>query len=104
MSDQPAPASSTGDIWAEIIAELPENHILRPLAIQRRAEGIKTYKTPLHRGNGRDFARDALEEALDLMAYLRGMRETPESPPVAMESTALLVARDLAETQARTIK
>jgi len=36
MSDQPAPASSTGDIWAEIIADLPEGHVLRPLDIQAR--------------------------------------------------------------------
>lgn len=104
MNEQPPPLPSTGDIWAEIIAELPENHILRPLAIQRRALGIERYGVPLQRGNGRDMARDALEEALDLIAYLRGMRETPDGPPVAMESTALLVARDLAEIQARTTK
>ena len=36
MNEQPPPLPSTGDIWAEIIAELPENHILRPLAIQAR--------------------------------------------------------------------
>lgn len=36
MNEQPPPLPSTGDIWAEIIADLPEGHVLRPLDIQAR--------------------------------------------------------------------
>ncbi|HEY7061747.1 MAG TPA: hypothetical protein VII06_09720 [Chloroflexota bacterium] len=37
---------------------------------ERRAQGIATYGGPLRPFNGRDALRDALDEALDLAAYL----------------------------------
>ena len=77
-------------MWAEIIAELPEGHILRPLAIERRAQGIERYGVPLQRGNGRDHLVDALQEALDLMAYLRAGN-------LWGQNLAHLIAKDLAE-------
>lgn len=41
--------------------------------IEKRKEiGIKRYGTLLQAHNGRDFMRDAYEEALDLVMYLRG--------------------------------
>lgn len=71
LDPQPDPIPASGDIWAELIAELPEGHVLRPLAEERRRQGIERYGVPLQRGNGRDHLVDALQEALDLMAYLR---------------------------------
>lgn len=38
----------------------------------RKAFGLEKYKTVLQADNGRDFLRDAYEEALDLVVYLRG--------------------------------
>lgn len=71
LDPQPDPVAASGDVWAEIIDELPEGHILRPLAIARRQQGIDRYGVPLQRDNGRDHLMDALQEALDLMAYMR---------------------------------
>lgn len=44
---------------------------MRSVCIARRAFGIAKYGTPLQRENGRNYTRDALEEALDLAVYLR---------------------------------
>lgn len=71
LDPQPDPVAASGDVWAEIIAELPDGHILRPLAIARRQQGIDRYGVPLQRDNGRDHLMDALQEALDLMVYLK---------------------------------
>jgi len=68
---QPAPLASDGDVWAEIIAELDATDPLRALAVERRAQGIERYGTPLQRDNGRDHLVDALQEAMDLWVYLR---------------------------------
>jgi hypothetical protein len=38
---------------------------------QRKLHGMRTYGTLLYRNNGRDALRDAYEEALDLVFYLR---------------------------------
>lgn len=41
--------------------------------IRRRDEyGTKKYNTRLQPHNGRDYLRDAYDEALDLVVYLRG--------------------------------
>lgn len=40
------------------------------LLLERRAKGIATYGQPLRYGDGRSIV-DAVEEALDLVAYLR---------------------------------
>lgn len=42
---------------------------------ERRQFGIRKYGTALQAGNGRDMLRDAYEEALDLVIYLRGAIE-----------------------------
>lgn len=98
LDPQPAPVPAEGDVWAEIIAELPEGHVLRPLAIERRQQGIDRYGVPLQRDNGRDHLMDALQEALDLMVYLRAC----DGPG---QSTAELVAMYVAkEVQRREVK
>lgn len=50
---------SGGDLLAEDVAE-------------RERVGIQRYGTPLQPHNGRDMIRDAYDEALDLVIYLRG--------------------------------
>jgi hypothetical protein len=72
--EQLFPTPSDGpDVWAEAIKHAEEVN-LGPSLIQRmrerRALGVERYGTPLQPGNGRDNLRDALEEALDLYAYL----------------------------------
>ena len=69
---QPPPKHAEGDVWAEIINALREedpNDELLPYCIARRQMGIDKYGTPLQRENGRDHSKDALQEALDGMAY-----------------------------------
>jgi hypothetical protein len=39
--------------------------------LERKAKGMETYGTPLQPFNGRDALQDALEEALDLAAYIK---------------------------------
>lgn len=69
---QPPPKSADGDVWAEIIDALrskdPSDPLL-PYAVARRQQGIDKYGTPLQRENGRSHIVDALQEALDGMAY-----------------------------------
>lgn len=69
LAEQPAPAAGMGDIWADLIPDLPA--ILQPYATERRRQGIERYKTPLQPHNGRDALYDAMQEALDLVVYLR---------------------------------
>ena len=73
LSPQPPPIPDTGDVWAEVIADTPETDPLRPLFVARREMGIAKYGTALGRGNGRDFRADAIQEALDGIAYARGL-------------------------------
>lgn len=61
IADQPAPAPSTGDVWALVMEDMAE----------RRRLGIERYGTPLQPHNGRDALVDAYQEALDLACYLR---------------------------------
>ena len=72
IPDQPAPAPSTGDVWAEIIgaAENTDFADLIPAMAERRQVGIDRSGTPVQRGNGRDPDQDARQEALDLAVYL----------------------------------
>lgn len=72
---QPDPVAGEGDVWAEIIAGLPPGP-LRDAATARRQLGIDRYGVPLQRNNGRDTARDMLEEALDCMAYACAIHDT----------------------------
>lgn len=70
LHPEPPPTPGTGDVWQEIIDALPETDPLRPLAIERRQQGLVSYKTPLQRDNKRIHLKDALQEAMDLWAYL----------------------------------
>lgn len=65
ITDQPAPAPATGDVWALVIADMTE----------RRRVGIARYGTPLQPGNGRDALVDAYQELLDACAYIRQVIE-----------------------------
>lgn len=69
LAEQPAPRPATGDVWADLIPILPP--VLRPYGEARRQQGIERYGAPLQIRNGRDALADALQEALDLVVYLR---------------------------------
>lgn len=43
--------------------------------LERKAQGLAKYGSPLQTGNGRSFVQDAYEEALDAAAYTRGLWE-----------------------------
>ncbi len=59
---QPDPKPNTHPaVWDLVIAEMRSRDDL----------GRRRYGVPLQPHNGRDALRDALEEALDLVAYLR---------------------------------
>lgn len=60
--DQPQPiANNHPAIWPIVIADMS----------MRDKIGRERYGTPLQPFNGRDALRDAYEEALDLVVYLR---------------------------------
>lgn len=60
--EQPAPAPNhRPPVWEAVIAEMHARDKL----------GRKRYGTPLQPFNGRDALRDAFEEALDLVVYLK---------------------------------
>lgn len=45
---------------------------------ERKAYGLNKYGTPLQAENGRDFVKDGIDEAIDLLAYVRqGLEENP---------------------------
>ena len=60
--EQPAPIPNSGTpIWDLVIEDMTK----------RDKVGRERYGTPLQANNGRDSLRDAYEEALDLVVYLR---------------------------------
>jgi hypothetical protein len=62
MSEQPAPVpNDLPAVWDLVIEDMR----------QRDALGLSRYGTRLQPHNGRDGLRDAFEEALDMVAYLR---------------------------------
>ncbi len=64
MNEQPAPTPNDHPpLWPLVIADMEA----------RDAFGRRKYGVPLQPHNGRDYLRDALDEALDLVAYLRGL-------------------------------
>jgi len=65
---EPQPTPGTGDVWQGVIDRLPPGK-LRDACVERRAFGLRKYGTVLQAGNGRDWRKDALQEALDLIAY-----------------------------------
>ncbi len=74
---QPRPVlTTTPAVWPLIVTELraaatPLHETLAVLAEQRDAFGRAKYGTPLQVQNGREPLVDALQEALDAMAYTR---------------------------------
>jgi len=59
---QPAPVRNTHPIlWNKVQIDF----------IERNQMGVEKYGTPLQPFNGRDALKDAYEEALDLVVYLR---------------------------------
>ena len=50
--------------------------------LERKAEGIRRYGTPLQAFNGRDSLQDAYDEAVDLAIYLRQLIEERKSKNV----------------------
>lgn len=81
LAPQPPPTPGDGDVWLDIVYAIWNLDratgfrlaFLRPLAGQmqdRREQGIARYGVPLQYDNGRDAWIDALQEALDLVAYL----------------------------------
>lgn len=60
--EQPPPrVSTTRPVWELVVEDMHARDQL----------GRKRYGVPLQAGNGRDSLRDAYEEALDLVVYLR---------------------------------
>jgi hypothetical protein len=60
----PEPAPVRNDlppVWGLVLADMAE----------RNREGRRKYGTPLQPHNGRDALKDAFQEALDLVVYLR---------------------------------
>lgn len=89
LPDQPPPIPTTGDLWAEVIAEATRHPSLWPLLPEmheRRALGIERYGVPLQRGNGRDPLVDARQELLDAAVYLWQAGK----PGLALEALGLL--------------
>lgn len=81
LAPQPPPKPGHGDVWKDVIAAVDNVghwtgyriHSLRALAndmFGRRIQGLERYHVPLQYDNGRDPWIDALQEALDLVAYL----------------------------------
>lgn len=63
MPEQPKPIPNENPIIQELVMDDMNARLVL---------GIERYGTGLQAHNGRDFLRDAYEEALDLAAYLRG--------------------------------
>lgn len=79
MSEQPPPRPGGAAVWPALLASglVPES--LRPLCEARDALGRSRYGRPLETGNGRDAARDCLEELLDGAVYAwQASMECPE--------------------------
>lgn len=57
-------------------------HNLIPIILGRKELGLAKYGTVLQAGNGRDHALDALQEAADLVKYLRAEIEKAKGPGV----------------------
>ena len=73
---EPDPQPGHGDIWAEVIESLERGERVLQAARARREFGLQKYGTVLQYGNGRDFLKDAQDEALDLLAYSHALRDT----------------------------
>lgn len=84
--EQPAPvANDNPPTWELVIADIESGHLRAPQVIAdaraRDAIGRARYGTPLQAGNGRDSLRDAYEESMDLVVYLKNHMLDPETAP-----------------------
>lgn len=78
---QPAPvANDLPAVWGLVMKDM----------VDRDQTGRKRYGVPLQPHNGRDVLRDAYEEALDLVAYLRQAIYERDNPPHCPDCTHLL--------------
>lgn len=87
-SYQPRPksspyANSAHDLAAQdvrgVLGPSHDADLLVSELVQRKAFGLQKYGVILHADNGRDHIRDALDEVVDLLVYLRAAREqSPE--------------------------
>lgn len=64
-----AATRDVADAWADIIAALPASDPLIRPALQRRLAGLKSYGSALGSDLPLNWTQEALDEALDLMAY-----------------------------------
>ena len=87
---EPPPTPGTGDVWQSVIDRLPPGK-LRDACVDRRAFGLKKYGTVLQANNGRDWRKDALQEALDLIAYSAqgNMEEDPDATAILIRAAEL---------------
>lgn len=63
-TDQPIPETNDRPFIQDLVVNDIED---------RKQFGINKYGTALQSGNGRDMVRDAYEESMDLVIYLRGI-------------------------------
>lgn len=56
------------------LEQVAQNRRLVGALNARRMKGVRTYGTELHTFNGRSMYADAIEELLDAMVYLHGLR------------------------------
>lgn len=77
--DQPMPAESVGPVMHDLVRADLLNLPVRKLGAvlladeleQRQMLGVHRYGRPLRAFNGRDALRDAVDEAADLLVYIR---------------------------------
>ena len=85
---QPDPSEGEGDVWSEVIsarvAQRGAGDPVVALMAARREVGLRRYGRLLQRDNGRDHQVDALEEALDLVAYLQAANSPHLSAALAL--------------------
>ena len=79
LDPQPPPTAGHGDVWLDVVEAMPGVGLMPrgPLMVdmmQRRAQGLARYGTPLQYDNGRDHWVDAYQEYLDGVAYLWAAR------------------------------
>ncbi len=79
IQQQPDPVPADGDIWADILLDVRHSRAVSPdlyaLMEARRHQGVARYGTPLQIRNLRDARSDAIQEALDAIAYCECRRQ-----------------------------
>lgn len=97
--EQPVPVATDGPhihdlVAAEVRDSLRPHGLQVAVDIARRKEiGVARYGQPLQAGNGRNALRDAYEEALDLLVYLRQYQEETGTHTIAYDQAIQLACR-----------